>query len=197
MELGALKNQVNPHFLFNTLNSLYAMALRDKAISTADNIMKLSGLMRYVVTETNNAFVTLEKELNYINGYIQLQKIRLDKNVKLNYHVEGSSGSLQIAPLILIPFIENAFKHGVNPDEDSQIDIRISTEGSSLKLIVVNKKVSIQNSVHEQSGLGLENTKSRLRLLYPSRHDLFLSNDKKTFRVVLTIDLDDESHSHR
>ncbi|MFZ6010991.1 MAG: sensor histidine kinase [Bacteroidota bacterium] len=188
-EIVALKDQINPHFLFNTLNGLYALAVRDKSTTTASGILKLSALMRYVVTETGNGFVSLERELSYINDYIDLQKLRLDKRVQLSYRVMGSLEKQQIAPLTLMPFIENAFKHGVNPDEDSSINILIDVNRQELKLVVENNKVHVALDAHEKSGKGIQNTKSRLNLFYPSRHFLILDEDEKHFRVQLTIQI--------
>jgi hypothetical protein len=188
-ELNSLKGQINPHFLFNTLNGIYALAVRDKSTTTATSILKLSGLMRYVVTETSNELVSLEKEIAYVNDYIELQKLRLDKRVQLSYKVIGNIEAQYIAPLTLIPFVENAFKHGVNPDEDSNINILIEVLNNEVKLTVENNKVNIALSLHEKSGKGIENTKSRLQLLYPSKHFLILSDDEKHFRVQLTIQL--------
>ena len=188
-ELLSLKAQINPHFLFNTMNNIYAMAVREKAAATASSILKLSGMMRYVVTETSNGYVSLEKEVSYINDYIDLQKMRLDKRVQLSYRVTGTLTNQSLAPLLLIPFIENAFKHGVNPDEESSINIQIGIEEQSLKLTVENNKVKVALDPHMKSGHGIENTKSRLQLLYPSRHFLILSEDEEHFRVQLTIHL--------
>ncbi|HEY9045863.1 MAG TPA: histidine kinase [Ohtaekwangia sp.] len=188
-EIISLKMQINPHFLFNTLNNIYAFAVREKAPGTASSILKLSGLMRYVVTETGNGFVTLEKEISYINDYVELQRMRLDKRVELSYSVTGSTNQQLIAPLVLIPFIENAFKHGVNPDEESSINIAIAIDEKMLKLVVENNKVKVAQDPHTKSGHGIENTKARLQLLYPDRHSLILSEDEKHFRVQLTIDL--------
>lgn len=188
-ELLSLKAQINPHFLFNTMNNIYAMAVREKSAATASSILKLSGMMRYIVTETGNGRVSLEKEISYINDYIDLQKMRLDKRVQLSYKVTGTLTDQTIAPLLLIPFIENAFKHGVNPDEESSINIQIEIEEQSLKLTVENNKVKIALDPHMKSGHGIENTKSRLQLLYPSQHFLILNDDEKYFRVQLTLHL--------
>jgi hypothetical protein len=188
-ELLSLKAQINPHFLFNTMNNIYAMAVREKSAATASSILKLSGMMRYIVTETSNGRVSLEKEISYINDYIDLQKMRLDKHVQLSCKVTGTLTNQTIAPLLLIPFIENAFKHGVNPDEESSINIQIEIEEQSLKLTVENNKVKVALDPHMKSGHGIENTKSRLQLLYPSQHFLILNDDEKYFRVQLTIHL--------
>lgn len=186
-EMVSLKEQINPHFLFNTLNAIYALAIRDKSETTASAILKLSGLMRYVVTETSHVYVDVEKEITYINDYIELQKLRLDKRVRLLYEVTGSTQGKKIAPLMLVPFIENAFKYGVNPDDDSDIKILIKITETELEMIVENNKVKVTLSPHESSGKGIENTKLRLNLWYPSRHLLDLSNDDKRFRVHLII----------
>ncbi|WP_200978668.1 sensor histidine kinase [Echinicola sp. 20G] len=188
-ELGSLRNQIKPHFLFNTLNSIYAMAVRDKSSGTASSILKLSGLMRYVVSETGRQYVPLEKELAYLNDYVELQKIRLDKKVKFYYAVQGSPIGYKIAPLLLIPFIENAFKHGVNPDEDSQINISINVMDKTLDLIVENNKVKVLLDEHETSGRGILNAKERLSLLYPKKHLLTLNEDEYLYRVHLNLEL--------
>ncbi|HOZ51868.1 MAG TPA: histidine kinase, partial [Chitinophagaceae bacterium] len=115
-ELSYLKAQINPHFLFNTLNSIYSLAIV-KSDYAASSIVRLSGMMRYVLSETNEKFVSLEKEMNYIDSYIDLQKMRLGETALVNYSFNGDISNKMIAPLLLIPFIENAFKHGVNPEE--------------------------------------------------------------------------------
>lgn len=183
----SLKEQINPHFLFNTLNGLYALAVRDKSTTTASGILKLSGIMRYVVTETSNGPIPLQKEIAYINDYIELQKLRLDKGVNLSFQVNGTADDWSIAPLVLMPFIENAFKHGVNPDFESNINILIEIGKSALKLMVENNKVQTALQQHEKSGRGIENAKARLALLYPSRHSLILNEDSNHFRVQLII----------
>ncbi len=188
-ELSFLKAQINPHFLFNTLNSIYSSAIEEKAKSTASAIVKLSGLMRYVISEGNTDFVSLGKELNYISDYIELQKIRLVNTIQLSYTITGSTEGKKIAPLILIPFIENAFKHGVNPEEASSITVNIEIIGNQLILQVNNKKVYHRPSMDRPSGLGIENTKSRLQLSYPHKHKLSITNDAKDFLVLLQIDL--------
>jgi hypothetical protein len=188
-EVSVLKAQINPHFLFNTMNGIYAFAIREKASVTASSILKLSGMMRYVVTETVNGFISLEKEISYINDYIELQKMRLDKRVHISYSVIGDLTERNIAPLILISFIENAFKFGVNPDEDSSINVRIEIQENNLKLTVENNKVKVSLDPFMKSGKGIENTKSRLQLLYPDKHFLLLNEDENHFRVQLSIQL--------
>ncbi len=187
VELSYLKSQIKPHFLFNTLNSIYALAVKENADNTADAMLKLSGMMRYVVTESANKFVPLEKEITYINNYVQLQKLRLDKSIKLEYTVKGRTRDEKIAPIILIPFIENAFKYGVNPDENSNIQISIEINQGSLQMIVENHKVTLSQVINEKSGFGIEITKSRLNLLYPNKHKLKITQDDHYYKVHLII----------
>src|ERR1700748_3501739 len=170
-ELSYLKAQINPHFLFNTLNSIYSLAI-EKSDYTATAVVKLSGMMRYVITDASHKFVSLEKEINYISDYIELQKIRLDDSIKLSYSVSGDPADKIVAPLVLISFIENAFKYGVNAEENSEIKIHIDSTKGYVHLRVFNKKVKIQQVNTHTSGLGIENTINRLQLLYPGRHKL-------------------------
>lgn len=185
-ELSYLKAQINPHFLFNTLNSIYSLAIQ-KSDETANAVVKLSGMMRYVLTESQNEFVSLQKELDYINNYIELQKTRLDSTIKLHYTITGATTGKTIAPLILIPFIENAFKYGVNAEENSEITIEISVNEAAINLFVKNNKVTIRPDPENRSGLGIENTKSRLLLLYPGKHYLNIDDNSASFSVSLSI----------
>lgn len=188
-ELGSLKMQINPHFLFNTLNNIYAFAIREKASNTATSILKLSGMMRYVVSEASQEYVKLDKEINYINNYIELQKMRLNKNLHLSFNVAGMVNGQQIAPLLLITFIENAFKHGVNPDQDSYLSIKIDITENTITLLVENQKVKVNLEQYEKSGVGISNTKNRLALLYPKQHFLTINEDANTYQVQLTLQL--------
>jgi hypothetical protein len=189
-ELSYLKAQINPHFLFNTLNSIYSLAIL-KSDKTADAVVKLSEMMRYVLNDSNSNFISLKNELNYITNYIDLQRMRLTPNVKLNYAHEGIVLDKKIAPLILIPFIENAFKHGVNSEENSEIDIAIIVSETTIKLSVKNNCVSTNNQTLNKSGLGIENTKQRLNLLYPKNHLLNIAEVDNSFVVSLIINLHD------
>jgi hypothetical protein len=186
-EMSSLRNQINPHFLFNTLNNIYALAIKDKAHPAASGILKLSGMMRYVVTETGQPYVDLQQEINYTNDYIELQKMRLTKTLNLSYVVTGATERQRIAPLVLIPFIENAFKHGVNPDQESYISILIKIEDTRLSMTIENQKVKTVQELHTKSGVGIENTKSRLALLYPNKHFLFIDDNALTYRIQLNL----------
>lgn len=187
-QLASLKAQINPHFLFNTLNNIYATAI-DKSPQTADMVDKLSEMMRYTMGETQKDFVLLGQEINYITNYIELQKIRLDEQVKLHFTVIGQVTGQQIAPMLLVPFVENAFKHGVNAEQQSEITIRINIQGNNLHLDAKNRKVDIQTDTTERSGLGIANTKKRLQLIYPSAHELVINESDNTFHVSLQLEI--------
>jgi hypothetical protein len=182
-ELSFLKAQINPHFLFNTLNSIYALAIK-KDDKTADAVVQLSELMRYIITNANDDVIALDKELNYIDNFIQLQKTRLGNTVKVHYQLNGNLHGKCITPLILISFIENAFKHGVNPNQDSEINIKINIENEFLTLFVSNNKVE---SIQSKSGIGLQNTIERLALLYPKNHELNIDDNPEKYTVTLKI----------
>lgn len=187
-QIASLKSQINPHFLFNTLNNIYATAI-DTSPQTADMVDKLSEMMRYTMKDTQQDFVLLEDELNYISNYIELQRLRLDRSVKLDFDTLDPIPTLQIAPMLLIPFIENAFKHGVNSEQKSHIKIEITMTGTDFRLSVVNNKVRVQQYTAARSGLGIENTKHRLDLIYPGKHLLVINDTEKLFNVSLYINL--------
>ncbi|HRH65612.1 MAG TPA: histidine kinase [Bacteroidia bacterium] len=188
-ELSFLKAQVNPHFLFNTLNGIYSTALDENAMHSANAIVQLSGMMRYVMTEAAEPFVPLEKEVNYITSYIELQKIRLGNTVKIDFTVTGLVESKKIAPLILIPFVENAFKHGVNPDYPSYILVNILIKNSDLEFQVFNTINRTVNQSASYSGLGLKNVRQRLELIYPGKHKLKIQHDANDFSIFLSLHL--------
>lgn len=185
-ELSYLKAQINPHFLFNTLNSIYSLSII-KSDKTSEAVVKLSGMMRYVLSEAHQERVPLDKEIMYITHYIELQQIRLGNTVQLEYTVQGDMIGKEIAPLILISFVENAFKHGVNAEENSAISIQLKAEVDHFYMEVKNNKVKSVISIEEESGLGIENTKNRLNLLYPNKHELNIQDDGKQFSVILKI----------
>lgn len=185
-EVSYLKAQINPHFLFNTLNSLYALTL-EKSDAAPNAILKLSGMMRYVVTESSRERVALENELNYIRNYISLQELRMDEATDFRLEITGDTAGKIISPLILIPFIENAFKYGLNPEKKSVIRISITTGANELTLLVKNNKVNMSLPPEEVSGRGVENTQLRLQYLYPDKHILSVTEDTETFEVKLIL----------
>lgn len=188
-ELAFLKAQINPHFLFNTLNSIYALAIQ-KSDDIPAAIIQLSELMRYILKDSDTDEVAMDKEIGYINNYIALQKRRLRNTVKIDYSPPAGAVNGKVAPLILMSFVENAFKHGVNPDEESAISIAINMTEGCLQLKVENNKVASVTR-HETMGIGLKNAGSRLQQLYPGRHRLTIDDNEKTFSVHLILELND------
>jgi LytS/YehU family sensor histidine kinase len=188
-ELSFLKAQINPHFLFNTLNSIYSSAVQENASNTANSIIRLSGLMRYVYTESDSDFVPLEHEINYITDYVLLQESRLQDTVPILFQVEGIFDNKKIAPLLLMPFIENAFKYGVNAEESSRIFINITVTRDQLILTAENNKVSTIYESSFSSGVGLSNVRNRLQLVYPNRHELIVKDLNDVYKVYLSIQL--------
>lgn len=196
-ELNLLKLQVHPHFLFNTLNNIYSQAMQEDSPKTVQSIARLSGLMRYMLEECNQDLVLLNRELEYIRDYISLQKLRIDlrNQIKTDYKTDQSDGLL-IAPMLLIPFIENAFKYGISNKIVSFILMKIAAIDD--KLIF-----SIQNPIHEHknrqisTGLGLLNVRQRLTHLYPDNHMLSINDQDGIFDVNLTIKLSYGLHSNR
>ncbi|MBK7389604.1 MAG: histidine kinase [Bacteroidetes bacterium] len=187
-QIASLKAQINPHFLFNTLNNIYATAI-DTSPKAADMIDKLSEMMRYTMKDIQLDYVLLEDEINYINNFIALQELRLDRRVKLEYNSLSHIPPFQIAPMLLIPFIENAFKYGVNSEQKSHIKVQISLDKTKIQLNVQNNKVNVQKEIFERTGLGIENTRHRLNLIYPSKHLLVINDTEKEFFISLNINL--------
>jgi LytS/YehU family sensor histidine kinase len=185
-ELAYLKAQINPHFLFNTLNSIYALAIQ-KSDATADSIVQLSNMMRYVLTDAAQNFVPLSKEIDYIRDYIALQTTRLPENVVFGFQVLGEPTSQQIAPMLLVPLIENAFKYGVNPDEECCIDIITEISEQQFLFMVRNKKVSIRIDESNSNKMGIENVRKRLMAVYPSSSSLTINDDERIFMITLKI----------
>lgn len=184
-ELSYLKLQVNPHFLFNTLNSIYSLSL-EKSDKTPSAIIKLSELMRYVTSEVTDDFVPLQKEVTYISNYIELQRLRLGETASVDYSITGNITGQKIAPLVLIPFIENAFKFGINPEEPSLIKICLILNADKLTLSVYNKKVKLDKNI-KANGTGLKNVRKRLALIYPTAHTLSIRESDKDFSIELNI----------
>jgi sensor histidine kinase YesM len=189
-ELKALKAQINPHFFFNTLNSIYSMAL-DKDERLPNTILQLSDLMRYFLYESKDNFIPLEKELAVLNNYIALQKIRSDAKLNIDIKRSGGINGQQIAPLLLITFLENAFKHGAKgSSEKTFIKLDIEIEKNKLNFSVENNKGQVDEiRSKDAGGLGLENIKRQLELLYPKKHLLNIKNREDSFAVQLQLDL--------
>lgn len=188
-EVSYLKAQINPHFLFNTLNSLYALTL-EKSDEAPGAVLKLSAIMRYLVTESSRDYVTFAKEIAYLKDYIAMQLLRAGDNLTFSLDIKGETNDKQIAPLLLLPFIENAFKYGLSPEEKSEISIFIHNTEQQLFLRVRNTIVEVALTEEEKSETGIENTQKRLDLIYPGKHKLDIAQTKKNYLVELQIDLE-------
>jgi len=191
--LGFLKSQINPHFLFNALNTLYGTALQENAERTGEGIQKLGDMMRFMLQENMQDKIALSRDIDYLNNYIELQKLRtsLSVDIVISTQIEENFSPLQIAPMLLIPFVENAFKHGISLQSPSHIKVTLQTRGTMLYF-------DVNNSIHLkadgdpeklQSGIGLPNVRQRLDLFYPKKHELIIRESAKEFFVHLTLNL--------
>jgi hypothetical protein len=190
-EVKFLKSQVNPHFLFNTLNNLFSMAQKKGNDDLADGISKLSGMMRYMIYESNEEHVPLKKEIEYLENCILLNKLRYaDDEVTAVFDYPEQTEGIFIAPMLFIPFVENAFKHGVTIGQSSEIDISISIANNLLIFTCENTIYSVKKMEDEQNGIGLENVKRRLELVYPGKCGLLIKNTDNKYIVNLEINLE-------
>ncbi len=188
-ELAFLRSQVSPHFMFNVLNNMVALA-RKQSEQLEPSLIKLSSLMRYMLYETDEEKVPLEKEIEYLQSYIDLQQQRFGKKVKISVSLEVGQGHYELEPMLLIPFVENAFKHGTGMIEDAQIDITLKAENNILNFTVRNKYNEASKEVKDKtSGIGLTNVKRRLSLLYGKNHNLWLTAKDNWFLVSLQINM--------
>jgi LytS/YehU family sensor histidine kinase len=183
-ELSFLHAQINPHFLFNSLNTIYSLALK-KSDTAPAAVLKLSHLLRYVIDDANRESVPLEQEVNYLNNYIELQKLRSTSSLTVNFNVVGNVSSTQIAPLLLLPFVENAFKYGISNHDASPIDILLERTQSALLFTVSNLK--FEQGEKDSTGIGINNVKRRLELLYHGRYDLQIQDKDDSYFIKLTI----------
>lgn len=186
-ELSFLKAQINPHFLFNTLNNIYALSVTDSE-HTSESIMKLSNIMRYVTDEVGEDYVLLQSEIDCINDYIDLQKLRLGKTTQLNFTITGHILNQKIAPLVLMTFIENVFKYGVSKHEQSVIDMKLTVDERKISFFCQNPIFENGASTTQRKGIGISNTKRRLQHIYPGKHKLDISTNNGLFTVNLEID---------
>jgi len=183
-ELSFLKAQINPHFLFNTLNNIYSLAVT-KSDDAPGSILKLSNIMRYITDEAGQDFVSLESEVRCVSDYIELQRIRLGKKVTLDFQVQGQVATQNIAPLVLMTFIENVFKYGTSNHEPSHIEIALNVKPTKIFFSTRNK--IFNRKLEDRTGIGIVNTKKRLAFLYPNRHELLITNVDGIFTVELTL----------
>ncbi len=186
-ELAFLKSQINPHFLFNTLNNIHTLAYK-KSDMAPDSIMKLSDLMRYMIYESNADLVPLEKELVHLRSFIDLQSLRFRERDIVNFQTAGDHSNHMIAPLLLLPFAENAFKHGADLNSREAISITLNSLNDSVEFQITNR-TNTSKKVQKDGvgGIGLENIKRRLELIYPDRYTLAINESSTQYRVKLTI----------
>ncbi|MFA6082907.1 sensor histidine kinase [Mucilaginibacter sp.] len=186
-EVNYLRSQVNPHFLFNALNNLYALTIK-KSDKAPDVVLKLSELMEYMLYESEETYVPLEKEIKYLSNYLELEKLRQGNNAEISLTVTGNPNKCLIPPFLILPLVENAFKHGISRAIHNaylHITIRIDT---ALEVTITNNKLNFHQPEHN-GGIGLDNLKKRLELLYPGNHTLQITNQPDHFHVLLKINL--------
>ena len=188
-ELQLLKSQVHPHFLFNTLNNIYSFILNGSP-RAPEMIKKLSTLLNYILNECDRPLVPLSKELSLIRDYMELERIRYGDKLSMNMHIQGSASGKMISPLLLIPFVENSFKHGTSRMlTHPWVNLDIAIENRSLNFKISNNKPEQNNEPVTKKGIGLNNVKKRLQLLYPGNHSLFITENEMSYDVVMKISL--------
>jgi sensor histidine kinase YesM len=188
-ELSFLRSQISPHFMFNVLNNIVALSRSQKHL-VEGALIRLSNLMRYMLYESDEKKVLLENEVDYLKNYIELQQMRFGNDVQINFNSEGENGQYYIEPMLLIPFVENAFKHGIGIIQNPEINIDLIVQNNHLDFKVSNNYNDEENnSKDSNSGIGLTNVSRRLNLLYPNRHDLKITKDNHLYEVHLSIEL--------
>jgi two-component sensor histidine kinase len=191
LELNSLKMQINPHFLFNSLNSIYSLA-RNKSDTTPRTILNLADLMRYMIYEVSDEKVSLSKEKEALEHYIELQKLRLEKGSDIRFDVQDNNPEKVIAPLLFFPLLENSFKHGLKAKEGNYCHISLSNTATNLKFIISNNKSSLEDLDNRKyGGIGLQNVKKRLSLIYGPAANLLINETNDDFKVELTINWND------
>ncbi|MDJ1466883.1 histidine kinase [Cytophagaceae bacterium DM2B3-1] len=188
-ELSALKAQLHPHFFFNTLNMIYGTAMQEEAVRTAGNIAQLSGLLRYVLNEHAEEFTPVATEFTFLEDYIELQKSRIPSrsNIHIHTQLDYDQLSVRIAPLLLLPFVENAFMYGISIDRDCYIKLLVSVKNKQLIMDIENSLLPV-HAIEKGHGTGIKNVKKRLSLLYPS-HQLTIQKQKDFYKVQLALNL--------
>ncbi len=188
-ELQLLKAQVHPHFLFNTLNNIYSFILNGSP-KAPEIIKKLSSLLKYILNECNRPLVPLEKELLMIQDYMELERIRYGDKLNISLHVQGNATGKMISPLLLIPFVENSFKHGTSQMlAHPWVKLDILIENEKLEFKISNNKPELKNEIITKNGIGLYNVKKRLQLLYPGAYSLNITENEMSYNVVLNISI--------
>ena len=188
--LALLKNQINPHFLFNTLHNIDTL-IYDNQEKASKSLVKLSDIMRYMLNDATSDLVDLHKETEHLENYLELEKLRLKNEKFLDYSIHGDVEGIKIAPMLMIPFVENAFKHSVDSNIENGIKINIIIENHKLHFICENRFDKSETDKDESHGIGLEILKKRLDLIYKNRHKLFINSDNSVFKVNMEIELND------
>jgi sensor histidine kinase YesM len=191
-ELQQLRSQVNPHFLFNSLNTVYAFALKENNPKTAEYIAKLANLMRYLIEDMDKEKIFVVKEIEYIRDYINLQSVRSSVEHKIDVKTDIQDPDFQIAPMLMIPFVENAFKHGMNPGKVSELRIFVQVKDNRFVFEIENSTDRNFEAFYKEKGfgIGIENVRQRLELIYPGKNSLSISAAEDRFKVVLIVNLD-------
>lgn len=188
-ELKFLKSQINPHFLFNSLNSIYFLIDKENT-EARKTLLQFSDLLRYQLYDCNSETIEIEKEVEYLKDYIRLQELRKDKNYKVNVGIENGVHGFRIVPLLLIPFVENAFKHiSHHNDRGNFVDVQLLRSNGTFKFLVENSKEDHQRTTEPPGGIGLKNVQRRLELLYADRYNLNIENTDHTFKVELSLQI--------
>ncbi len=190
-ELMALKAQINPHFLFNVLNNLYGSAIVEDSPKTSEGILQLSSIMRHVVEGTKNERIDVEKEIRFLNDYIELNKMRIPNrpNIRIVTEIFWDENPTMIAPLLVIPYLENAFKYGISTTEECFIEMSFRIENQQLSFVCKNSIIKTDDKLEVGTGTGLDNTKRRLDLYYPTAYQLSTSSSDNVFEVNLEVKL--------
>jgi sensor histidine kinase YesM len=195
-ELKLLKSQIHPHFLFNTLNNIYSLALQ-KSDQAPDAVLKLSGLLDYFIYHGENEKVVLSKELELIQNYIELEKLRYGDRLELDFLVEGDPGDVSIAPLLLIPLVENSFKHGISRSRNNQrLTIKLVISGRNLDFYIENTKPSGDSPGEKAGGMGLSNLRKRLDLLYHNSYSFEIKSEDNRYLVSLKLETESLENEH-
>ena len=188
LELDFLRSQLNPHFLFNSLNNIYSM-VEETNQEAGDTILKLADLMRYLLYESNSEQVYLSKEVLFLEDYIALERIRHSNTSKINFESAGSFEYYRIPPFLLVPFVENAFKHGLDTIEDGWVKIKIVLDGSRLNFEVSNSKPQRKRPGAQKGGIGLVKLRKRLDIYYPGQHELKIDDSDSVYKIYLRLSL--------
>ena len=190
-QLQVLKAQVHPHFLFNTLNNIYAHTQNTSPVASM-LVMGLSDMLRYMLYECNQPLVPISKEIKLLKDYCSLEQVRYDRHLDLQVNITGSNQELYIAPLLLLPFVENCFKHGAsNLVEQAWISLSISFEENRMKFKLVNSKpIEEKPLLTGNPGIGIANVRARLELIYPDKYELIITDEAEVFIVNLTMELE-------